>query len=399
MAYKILTKNGIDNSNIDGARAEHFNSGMRNGIVQGALNEGKFTTNASNSIYLDSCELRIAGHRIVIDSPVYKTFSTKPSKATRYSFVAQIVVNQDRDVEFSLIIQSPETVLIQDNLYATTTGNGTYQVEIGRFTLTPDGTIEDVTKTIDTITGGGNDVGKINIGTVETEKINYKLDAEVDVTERYDAGKKKTFTDLKFVLPIDFPVDFDEIDKQVKAATEKSDEALTAAKNFDTSNFATKEQFNSVKSDVEYALAVAEAKADQEELDELVMSVIPQKVDKEIFDEVANIVEKLEPLKFLTATEYEIESTYGYIKLKVQNTLTSSDTLLLQWGQVPNNENPTVTLKKAYANTYYNVFTNARYTSKTPDGYGYITSQTTTNFKMIMGSGVTSSMYFAIGMA
>ena len=229
MAYKILTKNGIDNSNIDGARAEHFNSGMRNGIVQGALKEGKFTTNASNSIYLDSCELRIAGHRIVIDSPVYKTFSTKPNKVTRYSFVAQIVVNQDRDVEFSLIIQSPETVLIQDNLYATTTGNGTYQVEIGRFTLTPDGTIEDVTKTIDTITGGGNDTGKINIGTVETEKINYKLDAEVDVTERYDPVKKKTFTDLKFVLPIDFPVDFDEIDKEVKTATAKSNEAITAA--------------------------------------------------------------------------------------------------------------------------------------------------------------------------
>ena len=60
MSYKILTKNGIDNSNIDGARGEYFNSGMRDGIVQGVLNEGTFIASSSNVISLDTCELRIA---------------------------------------------------------------------------------------------------------------------------------------------------------------------------------------------------------------------------------------------------------------------------------------------------------------------------------------------------
>ncbi len=70
MSYKILTKNGVEITNIDGARAEHFNAGMRSGIVKGVLNEGNFASSSSNSIFLDTCELRIFGLRIVIDEPV-----------------------------------------------------------------------------------------------------------------------------------------------------------------------------------------------------------------------------------------------------------------------------------------------------------------------------------------
>ena len=55
-----------------------------------------------------------------------KNMSHIPSKNTRYSMVAQIVVTDNKDVEFSLFVQSVETVLIKDNLYATTTGQGTY---------------------------------------------------------------------------------------------------------------------------------------------------------------------------------------------------------------------------------------------------------------------------------
>lgn len=156
MSYKILTKNGIDNSNIDGARGEYFNSGMRDGIVQGALNEGLFTATASNIISLDTCELRIAGHRIVIDEPVYHAFSNAPSTDTRYAFVAQIVVDENQNVDFSLFVQTASTPLIQNDLYKNITGVGTYQVEIGRFTLLTSLTIEDVVRTIDVITGGGD---------------------------------------------------------------------------------------------------------------------------------------------------------------------------------------------------------------------------------------------------
>lgn len=203
MSYKILTKNGIDNTNIDGARGEYFNSGMRDGIVQGALNEGLFTATASNIISLDTCELRIAGHRIVIDEPVYHTFTNVPSSDTRYAFVAQIVVDANQNVDFSLFVQSADTPLIQNDLYKTINGSGTYQVEIGKFTLTTSLSIEDVIRTIDVITGGigkGN-VGKINIGNVTTQTLDPDIDAEVDVDDRYEEDEGKEYLDFKFSIP------------------------------------------------------------------------------------------------------------------------------------------------------------------------------------------------------
>ena len=203
MAYKILTKNGIDNTNIDGARDNYFNAGMRDGIVQGALNEGLFTATSSNIISLDTCELRIAGHRIVIDEPVYHTFTNAPSSGTRYAFIAQIVVDDNQNVDFSLFVQTASTPLIQNDLYKTITGAGTYQIEIGRFTLLTTLTIEDVVRTIDVITGG---IGKgssstINIGNVVTETIDASLPAEVDVDIRYEEDENKELLDFKFSIP------------------------------------------------------------------------------------------------------------------------------------------------------------------------------------------------------
>ena len=203
MSYKILTKNGIDNSNIDGARGEYFNSGMRDGIVQGVLNEGTFIASSSNVISLDTCELRIAGHRIVIDEPVYHTFSNAPRTDTRYAFVAQIIVGSDQSVEFSLFVQTASTPLIQNDLYKTISGAGTYQVEIGRFTLTQSLLIEDVVRTIDVITGGtGKGSGStINIGNVTTQTLDPDVDAEVDVSERYEEDEGKEYLDFQFGIP------------------------------------------------------------------------------------------------------------------------------------------------------------------------------------------------------
>ena len=203
MSYKILTKNGIDNSNIDGARGEYFNSGMRDGIVQGALNEGLFTATASNIISLDTCELRIAGHRIVIDEPVYHTFTNAPSSDTRYAFIAQVVIDDNQNVDFSLFVQTASTPLIQNDLYKNITGVGTYQVEIGRFTLLTSLTIEDVVRTIDVITGGtGKGNGStINIGNVITQTLDPGVDAEVDVDSRYEEDEGKEYLDFKFGIP------------------------------------------------------------------------------------------------------------------------------------------------------------------------------------------------------
>lgn len=224
MAYKILTKNGIDNSNIDGARGEYFNSGMRDGIVQGVLNEGTFIASSSNVVSLDTCELRIAGHRIVIDEPVYHTFSNAPRTDTRYAFVAQIIVGSDQSVEFSLFVQAASTPLIQNDLYKTISGAGTYQVEIGRFTLTQSLLIEDVVRTIDVITGGtGKGSGStINIGTVTTQTLDPDVDAEVDVSERYEEDEGKEYLDFQFGIP--------KGDKGIQGETGL--ECLTVSRNF-----------------------------------------------------------------------------------------------------------------------------------------------------------------------
>ena len=82
MSVTILTKNGIENSNISAARDFNFNSGGQSGIMQGALNEGEFYASSSNIIALDSCELRISGHRVVIDEPYLITMSNIPIEDT-----------------------------------------------------------------------------------------------------------------------------------------------------------------------------------------------------------------------------------------------------------------------------------------------------------------------------
>lgn len=203
MAYKILTKNSIDNTNIDGARAEHFNAGMRDGIVKGAFNEGTFTTLASNEISFDTCELRISGHRVIIEEAWTRTFSTKPKTPVRYALIGQIIVGEDSSVQFDLFPQLASTALIKNNLFRQQNGAGTYQVEIGRFTLNIDGNIIDVTRTLDIITGSkGEDLdGTINIGVVTTNTLEPEMDAEADVEQRYDAEQGKVVTDFTFNIP------------------------------------------------------------------------------------------------------------------------------------------------------------------------------------------------------
>ena len=198
---RILTKNNIDNTNIDGARDFNFNAGRRSGIVKGALNQGNLFSSSSNTIALDTCELRLCGHRIVIDAVEYKTLVNIPSTPIRYSLISQVVVDDNSNVNFELFLQTSSTSLIQDNLDKN--GIGTYQLEIGRFTQQMDGTITDVVRTADLITGGiGNsDGGAINVGNVTTNTLEAGMEAEVDIEERFEPKDKKTYTDFTFSIP------------------------------------------------------------------------------------------------------------------------------------------------------------------------------------------------------
>lgn len=201
MSIRILTKNNVDNTNIDGARDSNFNAGRRSGIVKGALNQGNFFSSSSNTIALDTCELRLCGHRVVIDSIEYKTLVNVPSVPIRYSLVASIVIDVNFNVAFELLLQTSSTSLTQDNLDQT--GSGTYQLEIGRFTQQTDGTITDIVRTADLITGGIGDLdgGAINIGNVTTNTLEAGMEAEVDVEERFEPKDKKTYTDFTFSIP------------------------------------------------------------------------------------------------------------------------------------------------------------------------------------------------------
>lgn len=198
---RILTKNGVDNTNVDGARDHNFNAGRRSGIVQGALNQGNFFASNNNTIALDTCELRLCGHRIVLDKAEYRTFTNKPSVPVRYSFVARVVVDSDDNVSFEFVSKEATTQLVQDNLDIT--GSGTYELEIGKFTQLTDGNITDVVRTADLITGGagGGDSDYIRIGTVTTNKISPELDADVDIENTINPTDNKPQTNFTFNLP------------------------------------------------------------------------------------------------------------------------------------------------------------------------------------------------------
>lgn len=197
MSIKILTKSGEEVTAIDDARAYNFDSGNKSGIVKGALNEGKLFAVASNVIAIDSCELRIYGHRIIIDTAESITMANRPSTATRYSIIAEVVVSDSSVPSFRLFIQPANVELIQQNLYKTLNGKGTYQLKIGNFTLGTDGNISDIVRVVDIISGGGSGaVADIEFN-VTTKVIASGLKPEVNVDYNEDTKKY----DMEFALP------------------------------------------------------------------------------------------------------------------------------------------------------------------------------------------------------
>lgn len=197
MSIKILTKNSIDNTNIDGARQNHFSAGMRSGIVKGAFNEGRFFATASNIIALDTCELRISGHQVIIDSLEAITLSDRPSTPTKYSMIAEIQVSDMSVPSFRLFIQPASVGLRQENLFKTNNGSGTYQLRIGNFTLGTTGLITDVIRTADIITGGGDGSGvDIKFNTTATQ-----LSSSSQPTANIDYNEETKEYDAHFGIP------------------------------------------------------------------------------------------------------------------------------------------------------------------------------------------------------
>ena len=193
---EILTKAGQEVTHIDDARAYNFDAGNRSGIVKGAFNEGRFFA-SSNVIAFDSCELRIAGHRIVNDYTTSFTLANKPTTNERYSMVAELVVDDSSVPRVTFMIQNSSNPLRKDNLYKTAKGSGTYQLEIGRFTLTPAGTIIDVVRTVDVITGGGNG----SLTDIEFNATAYDLDSNKQPEVNVDFNEETKKYDMNIGIP------------------------------------------------------------------------------------------------------------------------------------------------------------------------------------------------------
>lgn len=195
MSYKILEQNGVENENIDGGAFNNFAAGGLDGILRGVLSECKLVAEG-NVLNIAPGVLLMHGFRVKIFESESISITSIPVAATRYQIVAQIVYSES-SVAFSMFIQEPFE-LVKQNFFET--GNGKYQIEIGRFTHNTDGSIGDLQRTADIISGGsGGGTGSIEVGNVETSMVEEGLPVEVDIDKRVENGV--TILDFKFVFP------------------------------------------------------------------------------------------------------------------------------------------------------------------------------------------------------
>lgn len=195
---KILTNNAVENTNINGAAFNRFTAGNRDGYVVNVLNSGAMV-HTTNTITLSSGELLICGHQIWIEDSKDWTFNNLPSNPINYQIIAQVVVSDSGVVKFSFVVQETQD-LVQDELFKTASGNGTYQVEIARFVLGSDG-ISEFKRTVKSIVGGSSGGDRIHVGTIETVELSPDSEPYVYITERYEPDDKIWYTDFRFGIP------------------------------------------------------------------------------------------------------------------------------------------------------------------------------------------------------
>lgn len=195
---RILENNGIDNTNIDGASFNNFCAGQRSGVIKGVLNECAITSPSSSVVNINTGALIISGVRVILDTATNFNFSTFPSTATRYSLVAEIVVDDNSAITTRLFVQLASVALTKNSLYATSTGAGTYQIELAKFTLSTDG-VSDLIRTVDIITGGAGSGDSVHweVGDITTETLDVDIPAEVDIDYNEDTNKY----DFSFGIP------------------------------------------------------------------------------------------------------------------------------------------------------------------------------------------------------
>lgn len=197
MSYKILEQNGVDNENVDGGAFNNFAAGGRDGIVGGVLSECALTA-AGSAIGIAPGLIVLHGIRIKVTGLETLALSSVPLNPTSYQIVAQVTLASNGDVDFSFFIRTPQP-LVQNSLYQNSAG--TYQAELASFTHNPDGSISNLTKTLDIIYGSGGGDVNIEVGTVTTETLAAGLDADFDVSVRREEGTNKVLLDFDAKIP------------------------------------------------------------------------------------------------------------------------------------------------------------------------------------------------------
>lgn len=197
MSYKILEQNGIDNENVDGGAFNNFAAGGRDGIVGGVLSECALAA-AGSTVSISPGLIMLHGIRVKVTGIETLSLSSVPIKPTSYQVVAQVTLASNGDVDFSIFIRTPQP-LVQDPLYQNNVG--VYQAELASFTHNTDGTISNLTKTLDIIYGSGGGSVNIEVGTVTTETLDAGLDADFDVTIRNGEGTNKILLDFDAKIP------------------------------------------------------------------------------------------------------------------------------------------------------------------------------------------------------
>lgn len=325
MSIKILTKSGEEITAIDDARAYNFDAGNKSGIVKGALNEGKLFLVSSNVIGLDSCELRISGHRIVIDSAESITMANRPSVATRYSMIAEVVVSDASVPSFRLFIQPAKTELIQQNLYKTLNGNGTYQLRIGNFTLGTDGLISDIVRTADVISGATNGIGDIEFN-VTTETIAGDLEPEVNV----DFNEETKKYDMHFVLPLSSGTSVIENGEVVKRFNADSKVDKVEGKGLSTKDFTTEEKNKLERIESGATRVIVDASLNENSENPVQNKVVSQKFNKKANTDASNL------------TDENVESWKNKCSFERVETIYDKNSSDLNWGE-PNGLNGSYT--------------------------------------------------------
>lgn len=148
---KILTKNGVENTNIDGARANYIATGRTVGVIKDVLREANLFTLTDSYIAINPCELSVYGHRVVITEIEYFSILETTAYRTPYFLMGTLTVTES-SVEFNLFLQNSLSGVSRPNWFANLSGIGECTFPLCRFYR--EGTMNSqLTRLIESITG------------------------------------------------------------------------------------------------------------------------------------------------------------------------------------------------------------------------------------------------------